>query len=475
MTPGLAIKARAKLRASFYRNFHEYFVTHVPKATSHAPSTVRIPLRGAKQHFGVSVSRGTRPYNEDSFQAGVIDLPAFADRVPGMKPTATDKPQVFYFGVFDGHGGSECSGYLRERLHEDLEATARTYHLQSTLTVPASEELQVDNLLDDVLSSYKEHVGGYFQRFDPLHHLSRVIVPLPQYISPRRTPTTLLRVLVHTFLQTDLTFLLGQLRLRQFDDLPINHLDSMDIHPKDNESAAAAARHTAASLLQRRTSPFLGGSTASVALISTPTLVPFWHPTAPTATVITAHVGDTRILLCRVDDGAAQPLTTTHHPSTPSEATRLRRWSGCFLATDSFGEERMSGLANTRSFGDLRSKRLGVSAEPEIRITSLPPAAFSFMLMVSDGVSAVMSDQEMVDLVKEAPTPDAAARNLVAWATDVAVGEGDEGADNATALVIRLGGWERRQEGGRSSLGTREQRDWRKREAGEARSMARGR
>ena len=129
---------------------------------------VRIPLRSAKHHFGVSVSRGTRPYNEDTYQAGVIEIPAFAKpaplnltRAPASSPlqayreeqqkereqqgkgegdgegtsaeSASGDPQVFYFGVFDGHGGTECSGFLREKLHEYIEDAAKQYGLESSL------------------------------------------------------------------------------------------------------------------------------------------------------------------------------------------------------------------------------------------------------------------------------------------------------------------------------------------------------
>ncbi|RMJ24617.1 phosphatase 2C, partial [Aspergillus sp. HF37] len=102
------------------RQFHDYFVTHLPSSslhpdprgpispfhklprsdsvphtgeTSHSPSfhaalasrettVVRIPLRRAKHHFGATSARGTRPRNEDAYQAGIIDIPAFAKRPP---------------------------------------------------------------------------------------------------------------------------------------------------------------------------------------------------------------------------------------------------------------------------------------------------------------------------------------------------------------------------------------------------------
>ena len=127
----------------------------------------------------------------------------------------------------------------------------------------------------------------------------------------------------------------------------------------------------------------------------------------------------------------------------------------------------MSGLANTRAFGDMRSKRIGVSAEPEIRRVELAPAEYSFLVLVSDGVSGTLTDQEIVDVVKEAKTPEQGARDVVGFATEVS----REG-DNATCLVVRLGGWERRIEGGMGSMWTKEVRDFRK---GDALDPRRGR
>jgi hypothetical protein len=163
------------------RHFHEYFVTHLPSSslspdrqqsgTSHKlprdesqphsgrssrsaaripqdrnkqhrdTTIVRIPIKSAKHHFGAGVSRGSRPYNEDTYQGGTIEIPAFAKRQPislsrskkdafsldeggGGQQSAMSEvgdPQVFYFGVFDGHGGTECSEFLRDRLHGYIE------------------------------------------------------------------------------------------------------------------------------------------------------------------------------------------------------------------------------------------------------------------------------------------------------------------------------------------------------------------
>jgi protein phosphatase PTC6 len=256
---------------------------------------------------------------------------------------------------------------------------------------------------------------------------------------------------MYAFLKADLDFVIAQARKPD----PDNHSDK----PLNADDILGEPAHLTPSN-HRIGGPtrFVGGSTASVALISTPTPTPFWHPASP-STIVVAHVGDTRIILCNTATGLAKPITTNHHPNSPVEGTRLRRYAATFV-TDSFGEERMSGLANTRAFGDMRSKRIGVSAEPEILRIELAPAEYSFMVLVSDGVSGTLNDQEIVDVVKEAKTPEQGARDVVSFATEVS----KEG-DNATCLVVRLGGWERRSEGGMGSMATKEVRDFRKRDA----------
>jgi protein phosphatase PTC6 len=527
-------------------------------------TVVRIPLKSAKHHFGVSLSRGARPYNEDAFQAGTIDLPAFAKRRPisltrkghgandgQVTPEvgASGDPQVFYFGVFDGHGGAECSGFLREQLHDYLEKATKQFELKSSLSrdgsethagspkakgqAPSGDQRQRDKesldaiethtppgtqamkppqpgtddklptagskstetavagvpsvkqsdsirkaeeLEQQLVKQWKELVGGYFRRFKPEyfsvsaggqgHPAEKEVVERRQANSSGASDNVsegigIETVLEYAFLKADYDFVAAQVGKKEEDSV------RADKALNDDDILGQPSRTTSKYIGGENR--FKGGSTCSVALISTPTASPFWHPSSPSS-LITAHVGDTRILLCNTATGLAVPLTSNHHPSLPEEATRLRRFAASFV-TDSFGEERMSGLANTRSFGDMASKRVGVSAEPEIRRIELAPAEYSFLVLCSDGVSGHLSDQEIVDIVKEAKTPEQAARDIVSFAVETSTGS--EGADNATGLVVRLGGWERRGEGGLGSLGTKEMRDWRKQEAENPRAMGR--
>ncbi|KAL7781263.1 phosphatase 2C-like domain-containing protein [Trichoderma afarasin] len=540
------------------RDFHTYFITHLPSSSLHPDSgrfhgpghklpreasephtpspgsapavsipnmpsrdmtVVRIPLKRAKHHFGTATARGNRPYNEDADQAGIVNMPAFAKRAPTsvkQKPgeptvagTALGDPQIFYFGVFDGHGGAQCSHFLRDELHGYIEEAAAEFGLQSSLRkknpwevssrrlvtrkqalddvdmkrpdevkediklpsregdegivkaprhgdplpsaksepVEVSDYKKAISLKKDLVQDYRASIGGYFRRFQPEHF---------NHADDGDSGTiSIEEALEYAFLRADLDFVAAQARKADPDDSRVSD------RPVNNDEILGQPHATPSGHSIGGTTRFKGGSTASIVLISTPTPAPFWHPGAHSS-IIVAHVGDTRVLLCDTATGLAQPLTSDHHPTTPGESRRLRRYApaGSMVSNDSFGEERIAGLANSRAFGDIKSKRIGVSAEPEITRVELGPAQYSFIVLMSDGVSGTLSDQEIVDVIKEAKTPEEGARRVVDYATEVS----DDG-DNATCQVVRLGGWERRSEGGLGSLGTKEFRDARRAEA----------
>lgn len=85
--------------------------------------------------------------------------------------------------------------------------------------------------------------------------------------------------------------------------------------------------------------------------------------------------------------------------------------------------------------GDLRFKPFGVTAEPEVRTKLLEGTEWAYLVLVSDGISVVVSDDEVVDLARGARDPRHAAEKILAYAEEL----GSE--DNATALVVPLAGW----------------------------------
>ncbi|KAF4623187.1 hypothetical protein D9613_002090 [Agrocybe pediades] len=178
------------------------------------------------------------------------------------------------------------------------------------------------------------------------------------------------------------------------------------------------------------------GATASVAILHSldAPSTPFFS--AKTLALTVAHCGDTRVLLCNTEGGKVFPMTENHHADARVESIRLRRMMGSSLITDSYGESRwMGALANTRCLGDLRYKRFGVTPEPEVRTKLLNGEDWAFMVLVSDGISSMLSDAEIVDLARGAPDPKTAAERILAFSEELG------GDDNATTIVVPLAGW----------------------------------
>lgn len=162
------------------------------------------------------------------------------------------------------------------------------------------------------------------------------------------------------------------------------------------------------------------GSVATVAMLHSldlPFALPFYASTMLSLTV--AHLGDTRAILASTSSGRVRPLTESHHPDSRIESERLRQ-SGTGIVTDSFGEMRWGGsLANTRGIGDKEFKTMGVIGEPVMTKMILKGDEWAFLVLVSDGVTDVMSDQEVVDLCRGIQDPSRAASKIVTFAEDV--------------------------------------------------------
>ncbi|KAK9235526.1 phosphatase 2C-like domain-containing protein [Lipomyces kononenkoae] len=135
-------------RAQHNRHFTTYYVS--PPAKSVAPTSVprlRVPLLNAPTHLGHYTSRVTRPYNEDRYSVSVLTVPATSSLTPrSLKTTAPPERHVFFYAVFDGHGGSECSEFLERNL--------ATYIENSDL-----------NEFETLERGWKENIGGYWARW----------------------------------------------------------------------------------------------------------------------------------------------------------------------------------------------------------------------------------------------------------------------------------------------------------------------
>ncbi|PIL33780.1 hypothetical protein GSI_04405 [Ganoderma sinense ZZ0214-1] len=350
--------------------YHDYIRICTPDG-----GTVRLSLNNPN-FLGVANFRGERRYQEDFYSFSALSLDPEELRLSYKKaynidwdPSALPAPlarQLLFVGIYDGHGGSTVSQFLRQELHGLFE------HVDKSHT-------------PDVYAWAKE-LGGYFRRFN-----GGVLSP---WIDPSASSYQ------------------EQLDLEARATLAFFEVDKVMSQEKETKEC---------------------GATASVILLKSLDNLGYFQSNRLALTV--AHVGDTRVILTSTDGGRAKPLTENHHADARVESIRLRRMMGG-LTTDSFGEVRwMGALANTRCLGDLKFKPFGVTPEPEVRHMLLEGKQWSHITLISDGVSSVVSDEEVSDLARGALSPKHAAERICSFAEDM----GSE--DNQTALVVPLAGW----------------------------------
>eukprot|EP00013_Stygamoeba_regulata_P019413 CAMPEP_0177648052 /NCGR_PEP_ID=MMETSP0447-20121125/10625_1 /TAXON_ID=0 /ORGANISM="Stygamoeba regulata, Strain BSH-02190019" /LENGTH=688 /DNA_ID=CAMNT_0019150673 /DNA_START=164 /DNA_END=2230 /DNA_ORIENTATION=+ len=109
-----------------------------------------------------------------------------------------------------------------------------------------------------------------------------------------------------------------------------------------------------------------------------------------------ANLGDSRAVLGR-RDGSAQPLSRDHKPDLPDERARIEALGG-FVRR--LGVWRVQGvLATSRALGDQPLKPF-VSALPEQMERTLVAGVDDFVVLASDGLFDVLTNQEVVSLVR---------------------------------------------------------------------------
>nr|BAJ88611.1 predicted protein [Hordeum vulgare subsp. vulgare] len=137
-----------------------------------------------------------------------------------------------------------------------------------------------------------------------------------------------------------------------------------------------------------------------------------------------ANIGDSRAVLGSRDAAAggmaAVQLTVDLKPDVPSEAERIKKCRGRVFALQDEPEvprvwlpfDDAPGLAMARAFGDFCLKDYGVISVPEFFHWPLTDKD-QFVILASDGVWDVLSNQEAVDIVSSSPSRSKAARTLV--------------------------------------------------------------
>ncbi|GLJ11015.1 hypothetical protein SUGI_0140420 [Cryptomeria japonica] len=134
--------------------------------------------------------------------------------------------------------------------------------------------------------------------------------------------------------------------------------------------------------------------------------------------LVIANVGDSRAILGTLSDDnklMAVQLTRDLKPNVPQEAERIRLCRGRVFSSEDEPEvyrvwlpnDDSPGLAMARAFGDFCLKDFGVIAVPEITYRHLT-SRDQFVVLATDGVWDVLTNEEVVRIVSSAPREEAA-------------------------------------------------------------------
>ncbi|XP_021739060.1 probable protein phosphatase 2C 72 [Chenopodium quinoa] len=147
------------------------------------------------------------------------------------------------------------------------------------------------------------------------------------------------------------------------------------------------------------------------------------------ADLVIANLGDSRAVLGTITEFGVQAtqLTVDLKPDVPAEADRIKQSKGQVFALEDEThipriwqpEENIPGLAMSRAFGDFNMKSYGLIAIPEVSHHRLN-SEDHFLVLASDGVWDVLSNEEVVSVVwsaenKEAATEAVTYRARAAW------------------------------------------------------------
>ncbi|XP_040381608.1 probable protein phosphatase 2C 58 [Oryza brachyantha] len=145
--------------------------------------------------------------------------------------------------------------------------------------------------------------------------------------------------------------------------------------------------------------------------------------------LVVANVGDSRVVACE-RGGPARQLSVDHEPLRERAAVEAR---GGFVTEIHGDVPRVDAqLAMSRAFGD-RGLKDHISSDPDVAIEDVGAGAGTeFVVLASDGLWKVMSNQECVDAVRGTADARKAAAELVGEALERG------SADDIACVVVRL-------------------------------------
>lgn len=193
-----------------------------------------------------------------------------------------------------------------------------------------------------------------------------------------------------------------------------NILNEPDFWTQTENAIRRAYWITDATILEKAVDLGKGGSTAVTAILIN------------CQKLVVANVGDSRAVVCK--NGVAKQLSVDHEPNKERQNIENR---GGFVSNFPGDVARVDGqLAVARAFGD-KSLKKHLSSEPDVAVEIIDDDT-EFVILASDGIWKVMSNQEAVDCVKDKKEARAAAKHLNEEA------QARKSSDDISCIVIKF-------------------------------------
>lgn len=174
----------------------------------------------------------------------------------------------------------------------------------------------------------------------------------------------------------------------------VNILKEPDFWTETESAVRRAYRTTDTTILEKVGDLGKGGSTAVTAILIN------------CEKLVVANVGDSRAVICK--NGVAKQLSVDHEPSKERANIEDR---GGFVSNFPGDVPRVDGqLAVARAFGD-KSLKKHLSSEPDV-FSEIVDDDTEFIILASDGIWKVMTNEEAVDCIKHIKDAKSAAKRL---------------------------------------------------------------
>ncbi|KAG0466855.1 hypothetical protein HPP92_017857 [Vanilla planifolia] len=142
--------------------------------------------------------------------------------------------------------------------------------------------------------------------------------------------------------------------------------------------------------------------------------------------LVVANIGDSRAVICK--NGIAKQLSIDHEPNVERDNIEKK---GGFVSNIPGDVPRVDGqLAVARAFGD-RSLKVHLSSEPYVTEEIIDDDT-ELLILASDGLWKVMSNQEVVDTIKGIKDPQSAAKHLTEAARN------KKSKDDISCIVVKF-------------------------------------